>query len=163
MAIGNRAGLTRPAVNHYFASKSTLYRTVLGIVTDSVSDAAETASRAPTLAGQLLSFIGAVIVDTEPSTARFLLQSALDLSRQPELAVSADHHPAAMVDKFIRGAVDQAMSRGELPADADSAALAEMFTAIFWGAALPLGRTGTDADRVIDQLRRLLDGSLFTR
>jgi AcrR family transcriptional regulator len=163
MAIGNRAGVTRPAVNHYFASKSALYHTVLGVVTDSVSDAAETASRAPTLAGQLLGFISAVIVDAEPSTARFLLQSALDLSRQPELAVSADHHPAAMVDQFIRDAIDHAVSRGELQADADAAALAEMFTAIFWGAALRLGRAGTDAGRVMNQLRGLFDGSLFSR
>ena len=163
MAIGNRAGVTRPAVNHYFPSKSALYRTVLGVVTDRVADAADTASRAPTLADQLLGFIGEVIVSAEPSTARFLLQSALDLARQPELATSAEHHPGATVDQFIRSAVDQAVSRGELQADADSTALAEMFTAIFWGAALPLGRTDTEAGRVMDQLRGLFDGSLFTR
>ena len=163
MAIGNRAGVTRPAVNHYFPSKSTLYRTVLGVVTDRVVSAADTASRAPTLADQLLGFIRQVIVDAEPSTARFLLQSALDLSRQPELAVSAEHHPGAAVDQFIRRAVDQAVSRGELPADADTAALAEMFTAIFWGAALPLGRPDTDAARVMNQLRGLFEGSLFNR
>ena len=104
-----------------------------------------------------------MIVDAEPSTARFLLQSALDLSRQPELAVSAEHHPGATVDQFIRSAVDQAVSRGELQADADPAALAEMFTAIFWGAALPLGRADADAGRVMDQLRGLFEGSLFTR
>jgi len=163
MAIGNRAGVTRPAVNHYFPSKSALYRTVLGVVTDRVADAADTASRAPTLADQLLGFIGEVIVSAEPSTARFLLQSALDLARQPELAAGAEHHPGATVDQFIRSAVDQAVSRGELQADADSTALAEMFTAIFWGAALALGRTDTEAGRVMDQLRGLFDGSLFTR
>jgi len=163
MAIGNRAGVTRPAVNHYFPSKSALYRTALGVVTDSVSDAADVASRAPTLAGRLLDFIGAVIIDADSSTARFLLQSALDLSRQPELAVSADHTPATTVDQFIRSAVDDAARRGELRADADAAALAEMFMAIFWGAALTLGRTGADADRVMDQLRGLLEGTVFTR
>lgn len=163
MAIGNRAGVTRPAVNHYFPSKSVLYRTVLGVVTDRVAEAADTASRAPTLTDQLLGFIADVIVNTEPSTARFLLQSALDLARQPELATSAEHHPGARVDQFIRGAVDRAVSRGELQAGADSAALAEMFTAVFWGAALPLGRTGADAGRVMDQLRGLFNGSLFTR
>jgi AcrR family transcriptional regulator len=163
MAIGNRAGVTRPAVNHYFPSKSVLYRTVLGVVTERVAEAADTALRAPTLADQLLGFIGDVIVDAEPSTARFLLQSELDLARQPELATAAELQPGATVDRFIRGAVDQAVSRGELQADADSAALAEMFTAIFWGAALPLGRTGTDAGRVMNQLRGLFDGSLFTR
>ncbi len=76
MAIGNRAGVTRPAVNHYFPSKSVLYRTVLGVVTDRVAEAADTASRAPTLTDQLLGDIADVIVNTEPSTARFLLQSA---------------------------------------------------------------------------------------
>lgn len=159
MAIGNRAGVTRPAVNHYFPSKSVLYRTVLGAVTDHVADAAGTASRAPTLTDQLLGFIGAVIVDAEPSTARFLLQAALDLGRQPELATSAEHHPGAIVDRFIRGAVDSAVSRGELPANADSAGLTDMFTAIFWGAALPLGRTDTDARRVLNQLRGLFDAA----
>jgi hypothetical protein len=104
-----------------------------------------------------------VIVNAEPSTARFLLQSALDLARQPELAAGTEHHPGATVDQFIRSAVDQAVSRGELQADADSTALAEMFTAIFWGAVLPLGRTDTEAGRVMDQLRGLFDGSLFTR
>jgi AcrR family transcriptional regulator len=163
MAIGNRAGVTRPAVNHYFPSKSVLYRTVLGVVTDRVAEAADTASRASTLTDQLLGFIAEVIVDAEPSTARFLLRSALDLARQPDLAVGAEHHPGATVDRFIRSAVDQAVSRGELQADAGSAALAEMFTAIFWGAALPLGRTDTDGGRVMDQLRGLFDGSLFTR
>jgi len=163
MAIGNRAGVTRPAVNHYFPSKSVLYRTVLGVVTDRVAEAADTASRAPTLTDQLLGFIAEVIVNAEPSTARFLLQSALDLARQPELATSAEHHPGATVEKFIRGAVDRAAGRGELQAGADSAALVEMFTAIFWGAALPLGRTDTDAGRVMDQLRGLFGGSLFTR
>lgn len=163
MAIGNRAGVTRPAVNHYFPSKSVLYRTVLGVVTERVAEAADTALRAPTLADQLLGFIGDVIVDAEPSTARFLLQSELDLARQPELATAAELHPGATVDRFIRAAVDHAVSRGELEVGADSAALAEMFTAIFWGAALPLGRTGTDAGRVMNQLRGLFDGSLFTR
>jgi hypothetical protein len=119
--------------------------------------------RARTLTDQLLGFIGEVIVNAEPSTARFLLQSALDLARQPELAAGAEHHPGATVDQFIRSAVDQAVSRGELQADADSTALAEMFTATFWGAALPLGRTDTKAGRVMDQLRGLFDGSLFTR
>jgi hypothetical protein len=38
-----------------------------------------------------------------------------------------------------------------------------MFTAIFWGAALALGRTDTEAGRVMDQLHGLFDGSLFTR
>jgi AcrR family transcriptional regulator len=162
MAIGNRAGVTRPAVNHYFPSKSELYRTILGVVTSRVGNAADRASRAPALADRLLGFIGEVIVDADPSTARFLLQSALDLSRQPELAVGAEHHPGATVDQFIRKAVDQAVSRGELRADADPAALAEMFTAVFWGAALALGRTGADAGRVMDQLRGLFEGSLFT-
>ena len=163
MAIGNRAGVTRPAVNHYFSSKSVLYRTVLGVVTNRVAEAADTALRAPKLTDQLLGFIGEVIVSAEPSTARFLLQSALDLARQPELATSAEHHPGATVDQFIRSAVNQAVSRGEVQADADSTALAEMFTAIFWGAALALGRTDTEAGRVMDQLHGLFDGSLFTR
>ncbi len=163
MAIGIRAGVTRPAVNHYFPSKTTLYRTVLGMVTARVANAADTASRAPTLTEQLLGFIREVIVDAEPSTARFLLQSALDLSRQPELAVSAEHHPDVVVDQFLRSAVGQAVSRGELQADADTAALAEMFTAVFWGAALPLGRADADAGRVMGQLRGLFDGSLFNR
>jgi AcrR family transcriptional regulator len=163
MAIGNRAGVTRPAVNHYFSSKSVLYRTVLGVVTNRVAEAADTALRAPKLTNQLLGFIGEVIVSAEPSTVRFLLQSALDLARQPELATSAEHHPGATVDQFIRSAVNQAVSRGEVQADADSTALAEMFTAIFWGAALALGRTDTEAGRVMDQLRGLFDGSLFTR
>src|SRR6478609_2821313 len=60
-AIAIRADLTRPAINHYFASKRLLYREVVEQTNALVVSAGmERARREGTLAGRIRAFIGAV-------------------------------------------------------------------------------------------------------
>lgn len=60
-AVADEVGLTRPAINNYFSSKSALYTEVVGRVGDSVLDAIHVASAERTLIEQMRTFIRLVM------------------------------------------------------------------------------------------------------
>lgn len=156
-AIAIEIGLTRPAINNYFNSKSALYDAVVCRVGNAVLDAIHVASEAPTLAGQVVAFIRAAVRggDADPSLARFLVQSAMDVERVP----AGEGEAAALIERFIRAAVGSAVHRGEVTRVPDG--LIDMLTGLVWGMAFQSGRSDdAAADRMLDQLRVLLERGL---
>lgn len=156
-AIAMEVGLTRPAINNYFHSKSALYGAVARRVSGMVLDAIHAASDAPTLAEQLLTFIRVGIRGEcgDPSLAGFLVQSAIDVEHLPPGKSEA----AALVERFVRAAVAAAGQRGEIRAAAEG--LTELLMGLIWGMAFQICRgDDTHSDEVLDRLGVLLDHGL---
>lgn len=157
-AIAMEIGLTRPAINIYFASKSALYGEVVDRAAKTVLDAVAKAQDAPTLGAQVLEFIRVAFrgQEADPVLAGLLVQSAMEARHVP-----ADRDPAAIVERFVKEAVAAAVQRGEVAADADTDALSDTLTGVLWGAAFQVSRgTRPDrvrADRMLGQLDALLD------
>jgi AcrR family transcriptional regulator len=156
-AIAVEIGLTRPAINNYFSSKSALYTAVVCRVSNAVLDAIHIASESPTLADQILTFIRVAIrgQGVDPSLAGFLVHSAVDVEHLP----SRDNEAAALIERFIRAAVGTAQHRGELAEVPDG--LTDTLMALIWGMAFQLGRSDDDqADHMLSQLHTVLDKGL---
>ncbi len=156
-AIAVEIGLTRPAINNYFTSKSALYDAVVFRVSNAVLDAIHTASDAPTLAGQILTFIKVVVRDgdADPSLARFLVQSAMDVGHLP----TRDGEAAALIERFVSAAVGAAVHRGEITRI--PAGLTDMLMGLVWGMAFQQARSDeAGTDRMLDQLRVVLEHGL---
>ncbi|KMO69381.1 TetR/AcrR family transcriptional regulator [Mycolicibacterium obuense] len=164
-AIAVRADLTRPAINHYFASKRVLWGEVVEqtnatIVSTGVSRARERTG----LVDRLAAFLAATTqVDTEDrSAAAFLVTSVLETQRHPEL-VSDDHDPLKNSRSFVAWAVGDAIARGELSSDTDVDHLVEMLVAVLWGMGFYAGFVGDRAalGAVVHKLELLLANKLW--
>lgn len=163
-AIAVEIGLTRPAINNYFPSKSALYTEVVCRAGNEVREAVDTASAAPTLADQVLEFLRVTVhgEDADPALAGFLVQSAMEAQHLPN--GSRDCEAAALIEKFVREAVDAAVERGELPAGIDTNEMTDTLMGVVWGTAFQvsrgLHRDSMRADRMLGQLGALLDHGL---
>jgi TetR/AcrR family transcriptional regulator, repressor for uid operon len=164
-AIAIRADLTRPAINHYFSNKRALYRELAKetnalIVTDSV----QRARRETTLIARITAFIDATTqADIENRTAAaFLITVALESQRHPELR-QEEADSVRDTREFLSWAIDEAITRGELAADTDAAAVTETLIAVLLGIGFYAGFVAKrELDTVIRQLQQLLADS-FTR
>lgn len=164
-AIAVRADLTRPAINHYFASKRILWGEVVqqtdaAIVSAGVAHAHEQTS----LIGRLSAFLSvATQAEAEDrSAAAFLVTSVLETQRHPELA-SERHDPLRNSRAFVTWAVDDAIRRGELSTDTDVGHLVEMLVAVVWGMGFYAGFVG-DRDElgfVVHKLELMLANKLW--
>lgn len=165
--IAARADLTRPAINHYYASKQVLYRYVLaetnGVV---IAAGLKEAEAEQTLAGRLQAFVRAAVnaQDYDASAAAFLVISVLECRRHPEL--NAEHADSLQHTRdFATAAVRDGIDNGELRDDLDADAAAEMLVAALWGLGFYAGFVG-DHDRlgaITDEFVRLLDGGPWKR
>ncbi|MCW1957361.1 MAG: TetR/AcrR family transcriptional regulator [Mycobacterium sp.] len=156
-AVAVEVGLTRPAINNYFHSKSDLYAAVVRRVGDAVLDAIHIASEASTLAGQVLTFIRLAGRDggADPSLARFLVQSAIDVEHLPH----GQGEAAALIERFIRAAVGAAVHRGEINQVPEG--LTDLLMGLVLGMAYQQGRSDdAGTDRMLDQLRVVLEDGL---
>ncbi|MTD56947.1 TetR family transcriptional regulator [Amycolatopsis sp. RM579] len=163
--IAERAGYTRPAINHHFPDKASLYHASLESVRDTViNGGVEHAVAHETLPGRLSGFLeGAVQVDSQDrSFARFIAASVLDGFRHPQL----QEHTRGQVDQvrtFVRQALGAAVDNGEVRADLDVPAVTEMLIAVMWGMGLYAGFMGTheQLEKVVEQFSRLVAGILW--
>ena len=157
-AIAVEIGLTRPAINIYFPSKSALYGEVVARAGDIVLDAVRIAAAAPDLGEQVLEFVRVAFrgQDADPALAGFLVQSAMEARHAP-----LERDPAAIIDRFVRDAVAAAIERQELGPDVDTDGLTDTLTGVLWGAAFQVSRRlhpdRVRADRMLGQLDALLD------
>ena len=164
-AIAVRADLTRPAINHYFSSKRTLYREVLHQTNQRVIGAGiEQAERESTLMAQLTTFISAAVrTNSEnPSASAFLVTAVLESQRHPELS-RTDNDSVKISRDFLMRVVNDAIERGEVAADIDAAALVETLLLVLCGVGFYAGfvRSHEEMLAITDVLRQLLDGALW--
>ncbi|APE17310.1 TetR/AcrR family transcriptional regulator [Mycobacterium crocinum] len=164
-AIAIRADLTRPAINHYFASKRLLYQEVVDQTNASVIESAvHQSQRESTLAGKIRVFIEAAVhaQGQDRSVAAFLVTSVLESERHPELAES-NHDSREFTRGYVKAAIKDAVESGEVRPDVDIEAAAEMLMAVMWGLGFYAGFVG-DQDRltaITDQFLQLLDGQAW--
>lgn len=163
--IATRAGLTRPAVNHYFRNKAALYRALFDSVLEGVVGASVAQAVAQeTLPGRLSAFLEAAVqIDSrDRSFARFMAASVLDGYRHEGLRDSPLEQ-IEQVREFVREALRTAVESGEVREDIDIPAVTEMLIAVLWGMALYAGFVGTheQLEEVVEQFSRLIAGVLW--
>lgn len=165
-AIAIRADLTRPAINHYFASKRVLYRDVVEKTNELVVAAGmEKAHGETSLLKRLSAFFSAAMQadSRDRSSAAFLVTSVLESQRHPEL--SRDEHNSLKASRaFVNWAVTDAIERGELTTDTDVPTLVEMLVAVMWGMGFYAGYVGghDELASIVETLERLLANKLWT-
>jgi AcrR family transcriptional regulator len=165
-AIAIRADLTRPAINHYFASKRVLYRDVVEKTNELVVAAGMEKAHGETgLLKRLTAFFSAAMQaeSRDRSAAAFLVTSVLESQRHPEL--SRDEHNSLKASRaFVTWAVTDAIERGELTTDTDVVTLVEMLVAVMWGMGFYAGYVGGHDELVIivETLEKLLANKLWT-
>lgn len=164
-AIAIRADLTRPAINHYFASKSVLWREVVEQTNALVVSAGMArAQRETDLLSRLSAFFAAAMqADSEDrSAAAFLVTSVLESQRHPELG-GDEHDSLKNSREFIAWAVNDAIQRGELTTDTDVNNLVEMLVAVMWGMGFYAGFVGNPDElaAVVQKFRLLMGNKLW--
>lgn len=164
-AIALRADLTRPAINHYFASKRGLYREVADQTNELVLNLSiEQAERETTLVGQLAVFITfALRANFEnPAGSAFLITTIFESQRHPELN-STENEAIRICREFLERAVKEAIDRDELAFDADVNSLVETLLVVLCGVGFYAGyvRSPKEMDGITDTLRQLLAGTLL--
>jgi TetR/AcrR family transcriptional regulator, repressor for uid operon len=164
-AIAVRADLTRPAINHYFPSKLTLYREVVDQTTALfIMAGIERARGETTTLGRLSAFI-TVAMDEEnenPSTAAFLTTAVMESQRHPELN-RPGIDPVQITREFLTWIVNEAIDRGEVPRDTDVPTLTETLLVVLCGVGFYAGfiRSYQEMDTITTSLRQLLAGRLW--
>lgn len=165
-AIAIRADLTRPAINHYFASKRVLYRDVVEKTNELIVAAGmEKAQGETALLKRLTAFFSAAMQadSRDRSAAAFLVTSVLESQRHPEL--SRDEHNSLKTSRaFVTWAVTDAIKRGELTTETDVPTVVEMLVAVLWGMGFYAGYVGghDELGAIVDTLERLLANKLWT-
>jgi AcrR family transcriptional regulator len=164
-AIAIRADLTRPAINHYFASKRVLWREVVEQTnTQVVSAGMERAQGQPGLLSRFSSFFAAAMqADSEDrSAAAFLVTSVLEAQRHRELG-DEEHDSLKNSRAFVSWAVNDAIKRGELTTDTDVGHLVEMLVAVMWGMGFYAGFVGTHEElgAVVHKFELLMANKLW--
>lgn len=164
-AIAVRADLTRPAINHYFASKRALYREVMAQTNAMVLEAGrQRAQGQHTFLGRLAAFLATAMQadSVDRSAAGFLVTSILESQRHPELA-GGENDALRASRAFVSWVISDAVERGELSTDSDRSALVEMLVAMLWGMGFYAGYIGSheDLEAVVDRFERLLSNTLW--
>lgn len=148
--IATRADLTRPAINHYFASKHALYRHVVE-QTNAVVIAAglAQAGRENTFTNRIRAFLDAAVraKDYDRAAAAFLVTSVLESQRHPELR-QQEGDSLDQIRQFAVSAVRDGIADGELRSDLNADTVAEMLVAAFWGLGFYAGFVG-DQQRLV--------------
>ena len=164
-AIAIRADLTRPAINHYFASKRVLWSEVVEQTNALVVSAGMSRAQGETsLVGRLSAFLAVALqADSEDrSAAAFLVTSVLESQRHPELA-NDEHDSLKTSREFMSWAVNDAIKRGELATATDVNHLVEMLVAMMWGMGLYAGFVGNhdELTSVVHKLELLMANKLW--
>ncbi|VEG54719.1 TetR family transcriptional regulator [Mycolicibacterium aurum] len=163
--IARRAGISRPTLHYYFATREDLYDELLSDVRAQVAECAARAMSASPLRRQLAVFttefhrLGAA----EPALLKMILTARIDHHR------GVHRHEAARaivstVHAFYDAVVADAVHRGELASDTDVHAVADLLAALFWGLGFHAGfvMDGGDASGVARQLLHVLGHGLLS-
>ncbi|OBG73848.1 TetR family transcriptional regulator [Mycobacterium sp. E1214] len=158
-----RADLTRPAINHYFSSKRTLYREVLDETNKFIIGAGiERAYQETGLAAQLTTFISVAVrgnIETMGGSA-MIISGVLESQRHPEWNTT-ENDSVRLCRDFLNRIVNDAVTSGEVPPDVDVPALIEALLVLLCGVGLYAGFVqGPEALlSITGMMRRLLEGA----
>lgn len=166
-AIAVRADLTRPAINHYFASKRALYQEVVEQTNAwLVESGIRRSEQETTLPGRMRAFIEAAVQaqGQNRTAAAFLVTAVLESQRHPDLSQS-DNGSMKITRAFLTSAVKDAIDSGELRADLDLDTTVEMLVAVLWGLGFYAGFVGSQERLVAitDQFLQLLSREVWSR
>lgn len=165
-AIALRAGLSRPTMHYYFHTKEQIYDSLLREAYSIVADCIATAEREDTLLKQLGAFVAAARRSdlSDGSMMRFIITSRLEQHRCPRLRGSTTAVGEAVADFYAR-MVDDAIARGEIPADVDARTVVNMLFAMFWGFGFFSGfvHAPDDVMKIAKQLNRLFRQGLVKK
>lgn len=164
-AIAARADLTRPAINHYFSSKRSLYQEVMDETNEFVIGVGiKEADRETTLVGRLTAFISAAVKANaeNPAGSAFIIGGVLESQRHPEWN-TAENDSVRIAREFLIRVVNDAIEHGEVAADIDASALVETLLVVMCGVGLYAGYVETYQEMlaVTGMLRQLLEGALW--
>lgn len=163
-AVANRANLTRPAINHYFASKQLLYQAVLNRNESILESAAAQARTESSLIGRLSSVIYAFaqLGEADRTAAAFAVTAVLDAQHDPELRLLVGDLQGPTRD-FLTEAITEAIDRGELVTTTSVADLTETLLSLLWGIGFYIAALGDhdESATVIANMQALLAGQLW--
>lgn len=159
--IAVEAGLSRPTLHYYFASREDIFSALVGEADVVVADCIAAALRKDTMVEQLSAFIAAIHEADfrDRSQIAFLITARLEAARNPELRAYA----CSEIRDFLATAVGDATLRGEIAADTAVAPVVDMLHAILWGFGFYAGFVGDSADMhpMTRQLDRLFSHGLL--
>lgn len=163
-AIAARADLTRPAINHYFSSKRTLYRQVINDTNESViGTSIQQAECETSLLARLTAFIAALVKANtdDPAGPAFLIRGVLESWRHPELP-RTDTDSVPISKDFLTRVVNDAVERGEIASHIDASALVDVLLVVILGVGLYAAHIPSDQTMVAatGMLRQLLEGTV---
>jgi AcrR family transcriptional regulator len=162
--IAQRAGVSRPTLHYYFATREDLYAALLADIRDRVAECAATAAGAGSLRRQLAAFTSELqrLGTAEPALMKMVVTTRIDHHR------GAHRHEAATeivstVHAFYDTVVADAVRSGELAPDTDVHAVADLLAALFWGLGFHAGfiMEHGKASEVARQLLQLLGHGLL--
>jgi AcrR family transcriptional regulator len=164
--IAADVGITSGAIYHYVESKAALYAAVYCDIVDHVYTEFESVASEH---HHLLAQFSAVLHRAnelqigDPSITGFIVAVAQETQRHPDLLALLKPQRGRHA-QFFGELVGQAVERGELEADVDAAALADLLGAVLGGLARMSAAAG-DPMRyaaAVEVLERFFDGSLVT-
>jgi AcrR family transcriptional regulator len=165
-AIASRAGLSRPTMHYYFQTREEIYDCLVAEAYSIVADCIAQARREETLLKQLSAFVAAAYRSgfADRSMMRFTIMARLESHRSPTLRENPGPVVAA-VQAFYASMVDEAMVRGEIPADTDARAVVNMLLAMFLGMGFFAGFISdqNDMPMIAKQLHQLMTHGLLDR
>jgi AcrR family transcriptional regulator len=162
--IALRAGFSRPTMHYYFHTKEEIYETLQQEAYSIVADCIAAALQESSLLEQLTTFVAAAQRSdmSDGSMLRFIVTSRFEQHRCPSLRGSSTPVSDAVAGFYAR-IVDEAIARGELPADADANAVVDMLYAMFWGMGFFAGfvHNPEDLHSIAKQLDRMFRKGLL--
>jgi TetR/AcrR family transcriptional regulator, copper-responsive repressor len=158
--LSEAMGLRPPSIYAAFGSKRGLFDAVLNRYTDRQSDHGAWVLAAPTareVAERMLYRAAEMLTGPEQPPGCLLIQAGMSAAPENadvpvELARRRQTAELALRDRF-----EQAKAAGDLPAEADAAALASFVTAVFSGLSVQAGGGATS-----EELRRIVDQAMLS-
>jgi AcrR family transcriptional regulator len=163
-AIASRAGLGRPTMHYYFHTIEEIYDCLVAEAYSIVADCIAQAKREDTLLNQLSAFVSGAYRSgfADRSMMKFIIMARLEFHRSPSLRQNPGPVVSA-VQGFYASMVDDAIARGEIPADTDAVAVVNMLLAMFLGMGFYAGFSVDRNDMAViaKQLHRLMTRGLL--
>ncbi|MDT5177122.1 MAG: hypothetical protein QOJ95_1320 [Mycobacterium sp.] len=162
-AIAVAAGLSRPTLHYYFASREEIYRALVAETSVIITDFVAAARRQSTLAEQFAALVAAIREADfrDRSQIAFLISARLESTRNPELRAYA----VDGLKDFLTTLVVDAKGRGELADDTATGPVVEMLQAMLWGVGFYAGFVddASDMHLITKQLDRMVAHGLLPR